>query len=199
MNGSYSDRIRRIHMNNNDTIHLETRIPIREVMQSHPTTIDVGETVARAAQTMCRDEVGSCIVLQNNLPIGIVTEEDINCKVVAKDLKPSDIHVSEIMSTPLITIGVDRLVGDASAMMVRYRVRRLPVVENQLVIGIVTVRDILTVASELNELLADLIEINREEEYAMGVCDRCGDMSDNLSRVDNLMLCPACQEEEQLL
>jgi len=114
-------------------------------------------------------------------------------------LKPSDIHVSEIMSTPLITIGVDRLVGDASAMMVRHRVRRLPVVENQLVIGIVTVRDILTVASELNELLADLIEINREEEYAMGVCDRCGDMSDNLSRVDNLMLCPACQEEEQLL
>jgi signal-transduction protein with cAMP-binding, CBS, and nucleotidyltransferase domain len=199
MNGSYNDRIRRIHMNNNDTIHLETRIPIREVMRSHPTTIDVGETVARAAQTMCRDEVGSCIVLQNNLPIGIVTEEDINCKVVAKDLKPSDIHVSEIMSTPLITIGVDRLVGDASAMMVRHRVRRLPVVENQLVIGIVTVRDILTVASELNELLADLIEINREEEYAMGVCDRCGDMSDNLSRVDNLMLCPACQEEEQLL
>ncbi len=186
-------------MNNNDTIHFETRVPVREVMRSHPTTIDVGETVARAAQTMCRDEVGSCIVLQNNLPIGIVTEEDINCKVVAKDLKPSSIHVSEIMSTPLITIGADKLVGDASAMMVKNRVRRLPVVENQLVIGIVTVRDILTVAAELNELLADLIEINREEEYAMGVCDRCGNMSDNLSRVDNLMLCPVCREEEQLL
>ena len=62
-----------------------------------------------------------------------------------------------------------------------------------------TVRDILTVAAEVNELLADLIEINREEEYAMGVCDRCGNMSDDLSRVDNLMLCPVCREEEQLL
>lgn len=186
-------------MNNSDTIHFETRVPVREVMRSHPTTIDVGETVARAAQSMCRDEVGHCIVLQNNLPIGIVTEEDINCKVVAKDLKPSEVYVSEIMSTPLITIGAEKLVGDAAAMMVKNRVRRLPVVENQMVIGIVTVRDILTVAAEVNELLADLIEINREEEYAMGVCDRCGKMSDDLSRVDSLMLCPTCREEEQLL
>ena len=186
-------------MNNSDTIHFETRVPVREVMRSHPTTIDVGETVARAAQSMCRDEVGSCIVLQNNLPIGIVTEEDINCKVVAKDLKPSEVYVSEIMSTHLITIGAEKLVGDAAAMMVKNRVRRLPVVENQMVIGIVTVRDILTVAAEVNELLADLIEINREEEYAMGVCDRCGKMSDDLSRVDSLMLCPTCREEEQLL
>ena len=186
-------------MNNSDTIRFETRIPVREVMQSHPITIDVGETVARAAQAMCRNEVGSCIVLQNNLPTGIVTEEDINCKVVAKDLKPGEVRGSEIMSTPLITFGVEKLVGDAAGMMVKHRVRRLPVVEDQVVIGIVTVRDILTVAAEVNELLADLIEINREEEYAMGVCDRCGNLSDDLSRVDNLMLCPACREEEQLL
>ena len=186
-------------MKNNKSIRFETRIPVREVMQSHPTTIDVEETVARAAQTMCRDGVGSCIVLQNNLPTGIVTEEAIKCQVVAKDLKPGKIHVSEIMSTPLITIGAEKLVGDAAAMMVKHRVRRLPVVENQTVVGIVTVRDILTIATEVNELLADLIEINREEEYAMGVCDRCGNMSDDLSRVDNLMLCPVCREEEQLL
>jgi signal-transduction protein with cAMP-binding, CBS, and nucleotidyltransferase domain len=185
-------------MNTNDTIHFETRVPVREVMRSHPTTIDVGETVARAAQLMCRDEVGSCIALENNLPTGIITEEDINCKVVAKDLKPGSVHVSDVMSTPLITIGADKMVGDAAAMMVKHRVRRLPVVENQQVIGIVTVRDILTVAAEINELLADLIEINREDEYAMGVCDRCGKMSDDLLRVDNLMLCPACREEEQL-
>jgi len=186
-------------IHNNDTIRFETRVPIREVMQTHPTTIDAGETVARAAQNMCRDGVGSCIVLRDNLPMGIVTEEDINCKVVAQDLKPSSIHVSDIMSTPLITIGAEKQVADAAAMMVKHRVRRLPVVEAQLVIGIVTVRDILTVAAEVNELLADLIEINREEEYAMGVCDRYGNMSDDLSRVDNLMLCPVCREEEQLL
>ncbi|HQP71332.1 MAG TPA: CBS domain-containing protein, partial [Methanoculleus sp.] len=87
-------------MNNSNAIRFETRIPLREVMQTHPTTIDVGETVARAAQTMCRAGVGSCIVLQNSLPTGIVTEEDINCKVVAKNLKPGEVRVSEVMSTP---------------------------------------------------------------------------------------------------
>jgi len=185
--------------NNNETIHVQTRVPIREVMRTHPTTIDIGETVAKAAAAMCRDEVGSCIVLKNNLPIGIITEEDINCKVVAKDLRPGNVLISDAMSTPLITIGADKQVGDAAYMMVKHKVRRLPVVEDQMVIGIVTVRDLLTVANAVNEILADLVEINREEVYVMGICDRCGDMSDELTRTDNLMLCPTCREEERLI
>lgn len=137
--------------------------------------------------------------MKNSLPIGIITEEDINCKVVAKDRKPGDVVVSEAMSTPLITIAADKMVGDAASMMVKHRVRRLPVVEDQMVIGIVTVRDILSVATEINEILADLIEINREEGYEMGVCDRCGTMSDDLVRIDNMVLCPVCREEERLI
>jgi len=66
--------------------HFNTRVPIREVMRCNPTTIKYDGTVARAAMLMCRDGVGSCIVLSpTNIPLGIVTEEDINCKVVAKD------------------------------------------------------------------------------------------------------------------
>ena len=108
-----------------------------------------------------------------------MTEQDINCKVVAKDLKPSNVHVNEIMSTPLITVRADKTVGDAATMMVKYRVRRLPVIdEKKKVIGIVTVRDLLTVSNELNELMADLIEINREDIVEMGTCSRCGQMSD---------------------
>ncbi|KUG15110.1 cbs domain protein [hydrocarbon metagenome] len=148
---------------------------------------------------MCRDEVGSCIVLQNNLPIGIVTEEDINCKVVAKDRKPGEVLVKEVMSTPLITVRSDKTVRDAAHMMIRNRVRRLPVVdEENKVIGIVTVRDILTVSTEINELMNDLIEINRLEEVDVGLCNRCGQMSDDLRRLDNVMICPTCREEELL-
>ncbi len=84
-------------------------------------------------------------------------------------------------------------------MMVKHKVRRLPVVdEHKKVIGIVTVRDLLTVSNELNELLTDLIEINREELVEQGVCDRCSQMSDDLKRVDNVMLCPGCREEENI-
>jgi len=180
-------------------IRFETRVPLKEVMRPNPTTIGTGATVDKAAAIMCHDDVGSCIVLQRNFPIGIVTEQDINCKVVARDLKPSTVYVNEIMSTPLITVGAEKTVGDAARMMVKHRVRRLPVVnEKKKVIGIVTVRDLLTVSNEMNELMADLIEINREDAIEPGMCSRCSQMSDDLKRVDNQMLCPRCREEENI-
>jgi CBS-domain-containing membrane protein len=82
---------------------------------------------------------------------------------------------------------------------VKHKVRRLPVVDkDRKVIGIVTVRDLLTVSNELNELLTDLIEINREEHVEVGMCNRCSQMSDDLKRVDNTILCARCREEENI-
>jgi len=182
-----------------NTMRFETRVPLNEVMKRNPTMISIEANVAKAAKTMCREKVGSVIILQRNKPIGIVTEEDINCKVVAKDLKPSTVQVSTIMSTPLITVSADKTVIDAAQMMVEHKVRRLPIVDKSgKVIGIVTVRDLLTVSNEQNELLTDLIEINREEQVEVGMCSRCSQMSDDLKRVDSTLLCPRCREEDTL-
>ena len=182
-----------------NAIQFETRVPLREVMAKNPIMIGIEATAAKAAKAMCQAEVGSVIILKNTKPIGIVTEEDLACKVVANDLRPSTVQVNDIMSTPLITVSAERTVVDAARMMVKHKVRRLPVVdEHRKVIGIVTVRDLLTVSNELNELLTDLIEINREELVEQGVCDRCSQMSDDLKRVDNVMLCPSCREEDNI-
>ncbi|HVN74169.1 MAG TPA: CBS domain-containing protein [Methanoregula sp.] len=186
-------------MKKTSAIRFETRVPLSEVMRSNPTMIEAGASVAKAARAMCSEEVGSVIIMEDGRPIGIVTEEDINCKVVARDLRPSTVQVNKIMSTPLITVSADKTVGDAAHMMVKHKVRRLPVVDTaDRVIGIVTVRDILTVSSEVNDLMADLIEINREELVDVGMCNRCSKMSDDLKRVDNVMLCTRCREEENL-
>jgi signal-transduction protein with cAMP-binding, CBS, and nucleotidyltransferase domain len=176
----------------NNTIRVETHVPVREVMRKNPIMIGIEATAAKAARAMCTEEVGSVIILKNTKPIGIVTEEDLACKVVAKDQKPSSVHVSDIMSTPLITVSAEKTVVDAATMMVKRKVRRLPVVDKEgKVIGIVTVRDLLTVSNELNE-------INREEIVEQGICAHCSQMSDDLKRVDNVMLCPSCREEENI-
>jgi formylmethanofuran dehydrogenase subunit E len=70
--------------------------------------------------------------------------------------------------------------------------------EHHKVIGIVTVRDLLTVSTELNDLLEDLIVINREEIIEQGMCDRCSQMSDDLKRVDGVMVCPGCRDEDKI-
>jgi CBS domain-containing protein len=182
-----------------NAIRFETKVPLREVMIRDPISIGIDANVAKAAKTMCSLGVGSVIILEHNKPIGIVTEEDINCKVVAKDRKPSTMRVNEIMSTPLITVSADETVGCAAHMMVKHKVRRLPVVdETDKVIGIVTVRDLLTVSSALNDLLEELVEINREDTIEPGTCNRCNNMSDDLKRVDNVMLCSRCREEENI-
>jgi CBS-domain-containing membrane protein len=141
-------------------IRFETRVPIRDVMNSKLTTIGIG---------------------------------------AAKDLRPSKVHVNDIMSTPLITVSADKTAGDAARMMVKHTVRRLPVIdERHKVIGIVTVRDLLAVSNEQNDLLMDLIEINREETEEAGMCGRCSQMSDDLKRVDGVSLCPGCREEDNI-
>ena len=182
-----------------DIIRFEVGVPIKEAMRYNPITIGIEATVAKAAEKMCRNEVGSCIVLQNNLPKGIVTEVDINCKFVAMDKKPSEVRVSEIMSTPLITIDVDKTVGDATHMMVNNKVRRLPVVEGYRVVGLVTVRDILSISNEMNEIMSELIKVNNNyeksvsEDSSTGMCDSCGSMSDDLELYDGRMLCSRCR------
>jgi len=180
-------------------IHFETRVPLKEIMRHNPTTTGMESNVAQAAAKMCKDEVGSCIVLHNNIPLGIITEQDLNCKVVANDLMPSSVYVSEVMSTPLITINVDETVGDAAHMMIENKVRRLPVVDDDEVVGIVTVRDLLNISNEMNEIMSELVFINREADLQMGLCDGCGKMSDDLKNVDGAMLCSGCRMEERLI
>jgi signal-transduction protein with cAMP-binding, CBS, and nucleotidyltransferase domain len=183
-----------------ETIQLEINVPVRDIMRRNPKTIDHRETVADAARMMCgKDSSGSCIVIQDNAAVGIVTEQDINCKVVAKDIKPSEAYVHEIMTSPLITLHADKTVEEAAHLMIKNRVRRLPIInEKGIVIGIVSVRDIMAVSTEINELIGELALINQTDDIDSNMCSRCGRMSDDLRNIDGSLICPQCNEEDRI-
>lgn len=177
-------------------------IVVHEIMTLDVFTLDITSTALKAAQTMKEKNVGSLIVSKDGSPVGIITERDVVHKVMAKDVKPSTVFAEELMSSPIITVKSSTDVIKASEIMVKSGIRRLAVTDEEKIIGIVTDRDILTVAPGLNTILEDLIEINREQdipettEFERGICQRCDSYVDSLSIVNGLMLCDDCKEDE---
>jgi CBS domain-containing protein len=168
-------------------------VSIKEAMSPKVLTVGPDATVARAAKLMAKRSVGSVVVVKSKKPLGILTERDLLTKVISADLKPSEISVKEIMSTPVITITPDTDIAEASRIMARNKIRRLPVVANGRMVGIITTSDIMAVSPELMETIA------RPEETARGeieesVCDSCGELTTSLYEVNGMWVCDSCRD-----
>ena len=113
---------------------------VKDVMTKTVITVESNKTVIEAAALMAENDVGNLIVMDDNTPIGIVTERDFVRRVLAKE-KPSKTKISEIMSTPLRVIDPDASLKEAARRMVRKRIRRLPVIKDNKLVGIITSTD----------------------------------------------------------
>ena len=113
---------------------------VKDFMTTNVITIGVHETVLYAAKLMHQQDVGDLVVMEGNVPKGIVTERDLVRRVMALK-KPLETKVSEIMSDPLITIEDKASIRDAARKMVKYKIRRLPVTEKNLLVGIIVASD----------------------------------------------------------
>ena len=105
-------------------------------------TIDHDATVQEAAEAMAADAIGVVLVLREGSLVGLLSERDVVAHLAAgTDL--SHLTVGEAMSDDLVTVGVDATVRDAARAMVEADVRHLPVMEERLIAGVVSVRDVL--------------------------------------------------------
>lgn len=116
-------------------------------MTSSVVTLDTGASVREAAETMARRRIGCIVVVEKDKPVGMVTERDILEKVVAPGLDSATIKMREIMSYPLISVQPDESIIKAARTMRREKVRRLVVLENDKLVGVVTERDLLRAAA----------------------------------------------------
>jgi CBS domain-containing protein len=113
---------------------------VKDFMTTNVITIDVKRNVFEAAKMMHQQDVGDLVVMDGVEAKGIVTERDLVRRVIAMK-KPLDTKVSEVMSNPLITIDQDAPLRDAARLMVKYKIRRLPVTKDSMLVGIIAASD----------------------------------------------------------
>ena len=125
-----------------DSSHpIQQKTHVKEIMTNSVISIDSSITAYDAARMMEDTGVGAVIVLDNNLPIGIVTDRDLAMKITAHSF-PVDTPVRRIMSSPLISIDPDSDLWVASDLMSTRNVRKLPVIDDDKVVGILTTSDL---------------------------------------------------------
>ncbi|MDG4789467.1 CBS domain-containing protein [Micromonospora sp. WMMD1102] len=128
---------------------------VGEFMTTRLVTMDGGDTLTAAAQEMRDSAIGDVIVTNGDDVIGIVTDRDITVRGVAEQLNPSSATLSEILSQDVITVSQYDDAVAAADLMRTYGVRRLPVVEEGRLIGLVSLGD-LAVEREPQSVLADI-------------------------------------------
>lgn len=178
---------------------MDTEILIKGVMTKNVVTVSGDMPINEAARIMEKGNIGSVIVVKGDSPVGIVTERDITYRVVSPDKKPSSVKVSEIMSKPVMTIDPGINITEASKIMAKNNLRRLPVMKNGKLAGIITNKDIVLVAPGQIEILRELSrmrgEVSVKERLDKGTCENCGDYGVSISEVNGIFACETCKDE----
>jgi CBS domain-containing protein len=115
---------------------------VSEVMTPNPVTLEASAMVTEAAEAMRQHDIGDIIVRKSGRLCGIVTDRDIALRVVGEGRNPESTELEAICSHQLATIAPDQSTGDAVRMMRQYAIRRLPVVEDSNLLGIISLGDL---------------------------------------------------------
>ncbi len=115
---------------------------VKDVMITDVVTVEPNVNVRRAVRAMNDFEIGCLIVVEAGRVVGILTERDVLKRVVDEGRNPDKTPVKEVMSKPPITINPDTDLEAAIELMFKHKIKKLPVVENGKLVGLVTFTDI---------------------------------------------------------
>jgi len=111
-------------------------------MTVEPRSVESGRSLAEAAQLMKSEDVGSLPVVDDGRLVAMLTDRDIVVRAVAEGVDANATVVGDIASREPVTVGPEQALDEALAVMARHQVRRLPVVEQDRLVGIVAQADV---------------------------------------------------------
>jgi CBS domain-containing protein len=184
---------------------MDINISVSEAMSSPVETVDLNMTCYDAANILRTKGIG-CLIVVNDLlkPVGIITERDMVLKIVAKNLKSKEVLIKDIVHQKLISISPRATLMDAAKIMAEKNVKRLPVIEDDKLLGIITVSDITTISPKLFDIMVEVSHIrdeeyqqpmNEEDEYTEGICEVCG-CQGRVRYINGRYICDNCLDEE---
>ena len=180
---------------------------VKDIMAVNVVTIALDASILEASKSMSEMDIGSVIIVDKDRPVGIITEADIVRRVIAGERDPKTTSVSEVMSSPIIHVEPGTGLTDAMRVMAKSNIRRVAVLKNNSLAGIITSRDILRWSPELIDILVESLRLRNEEAsrdrsededdeliaYG-GECSSCGEYSTDLVLEDDEYLCESCRE-----
>jgi signal-transduction protein with cAMP-binding, CBS, and nucleotidyltransferase domain len=98
---------------------------------------------------MNKHEIGCLVVVEDDKPVGIITERDLLKRCLAKSKELRNMKVTEIMSQPLISVGPTIEIEEAAKVMCQKQIKKLPIVEDGKLCGLITLTDILRIQPQL--------------------------------------------------
>ncbi len=179
----------------------EPEVLVRDIMSRPPITAKETDSVMAVSKTMARHNIGCVIIVdKTGKPIGIITERDIVQRVAAKNMLPSDVKIADTMSKPVISISPGIRVNDAAKRMNTSKIRRLAVIEDGKLVGVLTMKDILEVTPALIDLISEQSKVgglgrSQAKSALSGYCDECETWSDQLIQREGVFICQDCSKD----
>lgn len=130
---------------------------VSEIMTENPVTVDPESTAKDAAKIMREENLGTVLVAEGARLEGIVTDRQIAIKVVASEKDPNETRVSEFMTKDPITVSPDTDIEEVSQIIGDNGIRRVPVVQSERLVGIISVADIADRARDCNICIDNIL------------------------------------------
>ena len=125
---------------------------VREIVTKAPVTVGIDATIEQAASAMDRAAVGAVVVLEAGRPVGILTDRDLVVRAMSRRLPP-DARVDGVMTSGIVCVDADAELFKVADMLSEHPFRRLPVVEKDVMIGMVSLDDLLVrLANDLQRI-----------------------------------------------
>jgi len=132
-------------------------VQVRDVMSKDVKVVRPDTLVKEVVATMNKFNIGSIIVVQSDRPVGIITERDILKRIVEPCLAPETLRAREVMSSPVVTIRDTVSIDEAAKIMARKRLKKLLVMEENKLAGILTYTDIVAQVPNMLGILEELV------------------------------------------